>query len=267
MCAYMLSTAILCYMLRVYRERGNRGCNERSRRRIGGPGHAMSSPWLPSRPMVVAIVSAGQLLGSCWAPTGHPLDPRQSARGWAAGHPRLISRLLARLTTVSAEIAFKHATPFVLAAETHSRRNTRIETRCSTPARHLLDICSTADMRHALDTRQTESIHTTSHDCPSQPLHLCTHTHTHTNHTQHSIGNNQADCRHAALNAQSLQSLQHLYPSLPCQPFNAYYTGDMSNLTASRALQVAPSLHAQPLHPHPTLWPWFTLAIPKPPLT
>jgi hypothetical protein len=104
--AYMLSTAILCYMRRVYRCNegyGCKACNEYSRRRIGGPGHAMSSPSLPLSP-----------LGRSWAAAGRPpISARLS--------PRLISRLLARLTTVSAEIAFKHATLFVLAAETHSR--------------------------------------------------------------------------------------------------------------------------------------------------
>jgi hypothetical protein len=61
--------------------------------------------------------------GHClrWAAPGQLLGARQSALGRAACSPRLISRLLARLTTVSAEIAFKHATLFVLAAETHSR--------------------------------------------------------------------------------------------------------------------------------------------------
>jgi hypothetical protein len=153
---YMCPIAILCYMLRVYSERGVvelgyecNECNESSRRRIGGPAHAMSSPswtWSPLSP-----------LGSCWTRTGRP--PISARLGGLLSPSHLPSAGQTHHCLCRDCLQTRHAL-------CPRRRNTL-------PSKHVprlpLDIRSTC-ARQPPDCLCRVYTRITSHDCPSQPL-------------------------------------------------------------------------------------------------
>jgi hypothetical protein len=270
-----------------------------------------SAPWWAGPRHVVAIaaiVSAGQLLGSCWAPANQraPLSPSHLPPAGQTHHCLCRDCLQTRHALCPRRrntLPLKHA----------ARRP--LDIRHPTCARHA------ACVRQPLDCLCRESLRTPRHMTgplsPSQPLpSTCAPasipTHTHTNHTQiiHSIAsvitpsisnNTQPDCRHAALIAQSpphpqplfAHHLPHcrptvnptklilhrlLHPLLSCQQFGSrilvatpascwersLYRRHEQSYSESRS--IAPSLSMPSLCSLPTLWPWFTLALPKPPL-
>jgi hypothetical protein len=182
----MLSTAILCYMLRVYRSSNS---SMDAKHAVNAPVGALVGRATPCRRHRCHCLR--------WAAPGQLLGARQSARAslpvsspacWPDS-PLSLPRLPSN-------------TPRSLSSPP---KHTPVETCCSTPARHpTSDVRSTCGVRStaARLPLQREFTHATSHDRPSQPLsapplHLCTRIHTHphphkpyTNHTQHSISNN-----------------------------------------------------------------------------
>jgi hypothetical protein len=304
----MLSTAILCYMLRVYRSSNS---SMDAKHAVNAPVGALVGRATPCRRHRCHCLR--------WAAPGQLLGARQSARAslpvsspacWPDS-PLSLPRLPSN-------------TPRSLSSPP---KHTPVETCCSTPARHPTCPRHPTCARHAACVRQPldclcrESLRTPRHMTdplsPSQPLpSTCAPasipTHTHTNHTQiiHSIAsvitpsisnNTQPDCRHAALIAQSpphpqplfAHHLPHcrptvnptklilhrlLHPLLSCQQFGSrilvatpascwersLYRRHEQSYSESRS--IAPSLSMPSLCSLPTLWPWFTLALPKPPL-